>query len=142
MSATVFQQVSEWLTQRGREDWIAAEGTGRLELCEQWRDVSLRYGDESPPALGCLLALAQCAWGCDEWRRLTIEVAGAGWCVIVRNGRHRPSGRARPGWDLDHVAHPRYLNSVGPLGANEFATYGLALAAALLAAPPPQEATP
>jgi hypothetical protein len=84
---------------------------------------------------GEMLAVVRKAWGCDEWRRLTIEVAGAGWCVIVRNGRHRPPSRARPGWDLDPFAHPRYRGEVGPFGTNEFATEGLALAAALLAAP-------
>jgi hypothetical protein len=85
--------------------------------------------------LGCLLQLVREAWGCDEWRRVTIEPAGAGWCVVVRNGRHRPPSRSTPGWDLDRHAHPRYRDVSSPLGSNEFTSESEALVAALLAAP-------
>lgn len=88
-----------------------------------------------PATLGCLEALVCEAWGCDQWRRLTVEPAGAGWCVIVRNGRHRPPSRAHPGWDLDGHAHPRYRNVMSPLGDNMFATKAEALVIALEAAP-------
>lgn len=84
--------------------------------------------------MGCLLALARRAWGCDDHRRLTIEPAGAGWCVVVRNGRHRPPSRAQPGWDLDRVAHPPYRNSPRVF-LDEYPTEEAALVAALKAAP-------
>lgn len=83
---------------------------------------------------GALLALARKAWNCDDYRRLTIEPAGAGFCVVVRNGRHRPPSRAQPGWDLDRVAHPPYRNSQRVL-LDEYPTEAAALVAALKAAP-------
>lgn len=85
--------------------------------------------------LGHALGQVQDAWGCDEWRRLTIECAGRGWCIIIRNARHRPPSRAQPGWDLDSVAHPRYRNTPGPFGNNEFPCMADALLAARRAAP-------
>ena len=74
------------------------------------------------------------AWGCDDYRCLTIDVAGAGWCVIVRNGKHRPPSRARPGWSLDAQAHP-LRGFEQPFGDNEFDTEAEALVMALESAP-------
>jgi hypothetical protein len=90
-----------------------------------------------PATLGCLLALVREAWGCDEWRRLTVEPAGECWCLVLRNARHRPPSRAHGGWDLDAVAHHRYVSEMhsGPFGRNEFALEAEALVHALEAAP-------
>lgn len=63
---------------------------------------------------GALYVLSRRAWGCDEYRRLTVETAGSGWCVILRNGRHRPPSRAQPSWVLDALVHPPYMNMAGP----------------------------
>jgi len=86
---------------------------------------------------GVLLALVREAWGCDAWRRLTVEPAGGEWCIVLRNGRHRPPSRAGASWELDAVAHPRYVSEMhsGPFGRNEFALEAEALVAALEAAP-------
>lgn len=84
--------------------------------------------------MGCIVALVREAWGCDEWRRLTVEPAGAGWCVVLRNGRHRPPSRARPGWDLDKHAHRFWPGFHGPLAVMECATEAELLLAALEAA--------
>ena len=126
--------MSQWLRAHG---WFDVGDEARRALAKQWAETSRVYGEDSEAALGCLLGLARKAWGCDEHRRLTVEVAGSGWCVIVRNGRHRPPSRAMPGWDLDPICHPRYRNVQGPFGDNEFTTERLALAAALQAAPEP-----
>jgi hypothetical protein len=56
---SIHHRVQAWLVQRGREQWIIAGGPARLLLCETWRAVSLRYGEDSPPALGCILALVR-----------------------------------------------------------------------------------
>lgn len=53
---TTYHRVCAWLL--GREAWLA-EDAERFRLAEQWREVALRYGDESPAALGCLLALVR-----------------------------------------------------------------------------------
>jgi hypothetical protein len=87
-----------------------------------------------PATVGCLLFLVREAWGCDAFRRLTVEPAGAGWCCILRNGRHRPPSRAHAGWDLDPVAHSRYRDVPSKLGG-EFPTEVAALLAALQRAP-------
>jgi hypothetical protein len=52
-------------------------GSERLELCEQWRDVSDIYGADSNPALGCLLALVREAWGDEKWIDVSIDPTGA-----------------------------------------------------------------
>jgi hypothetical protein len=61
---TVIEQVQRWLV--AREQWIVDGGPDRLKLCETWREVAMRYGDESPPALGCIEhGLLPAAWpGC------------------------------------------------------------------------------
>lgn len=125
-------RVNAWLASRA--EWLDASEQ-RQQLRAQWHAVTLAFGAESAAASGVLLGLVREAWGCDAWRRLTIEPAGAGWCIVLRNGRHRPPGRAHAGWELDRIAHPRYLGESGPLGANEFATEADALLAALEAAP-------
>jgi hypothetical protein len=85
---SIHHRVQAWLVQRGREQWIIAGGPDRLELCETWRAVSLRYGDESPPALGCLLALVREARNdltlvTDFWREVQDPVA---WAVVQQRG--------------------------------------------------------
>lgn len=98
-----------------------------------WTDADALPDLDDAATLGWLLALVREVWRCDEYRRLTIEPAGAGWCIIVRNGRHRPPSRARPSWDLDKTAHP--LRGIPPpFGDNDFATEAEALVTALEAA--------
>ena len=105
------------------------------ETCD-WRLASELLPDlDDAATLGCLLALVREAWICDEWRRLTVEPAGKGWTVILRNARHRPPSRASGGWNLDAKMHPRYSGEVGPLGLNEFPSEAAALVAALLGSP-------
>jgi hypothetical protein len=100
-----------------------ADGTAAYKVNSWPPDLS------DPATLGCLLALVREAWGCDDWRRLTIEPAGAGWCIAVRNGRHRPPSRARPlpgrAWEV----------CMGARGLALCATEAEALVAALEAAP-------
>lgn len=104
-----------------------------------WARVSAKWMSglpdlTDPPTLRCLLELVREAWGCDGFRRLGVEPAGRGCCVVVRNGRHRPPSRSQGGWDLCKQAHPpRGLPQ--PFGRNVFDTEAEALVAALEAAP-------
>lgn len=86
---------------------------------------------EDPATLGCLRKLVEDAWGASPSRRVTVEPAGAGWRVVVRNARHSSYSKAHPGWDLDCIAHP--LQSVPQ--PYEFPTEIEALIVALKNAP-------
>ena len=129
-----------WVRVSERPEHIAAlnerAGDDEVPVSELLHAIRVLLPDlDDPATLGCLLALVREAWGCNEWRRLTIEPAGEGWCVVLRNARHRPPSRARGGWDLDPIAHPRYKDIVGPFGANDFDSETEALVSALECAP-------
>lgn len=89
---------------------------------------------DDPLTAASVLILARAAWGCDAYRRLTIEPAGAGYCLVLRNARHKPPSRAQPGWDLDPVSHPRYRDVLSPW-APEYPSELEAALAALETAP-------
>ena len=108
------------------------QGAMRLQDGEGYHRDSDAWPDFRDPAtFGCLLVLTREAWGVNEWRRLTVEPAGDSWCIVLRNGRHRPPSRSIPAWDLDTSITPRYRGVKGALGENFFPTEAEALAKAL-----------
>jgi hypothetical protein len=79
---TLRERVDAWLRQRGADGWVEQGGVARLELCEQWREVSTKYGPDSNPARGCLLALVREAWGEPELH-LQYSKSAHTWSVVV-----------------------------------------------------------
>lgn len=114
--------------------WVIHENADMPLACLTDLD-SLHSPDETDGAtVGALLAAVREAWKCDDYRRLTIDLAGDGFWVVLRNGWHRPPSRARAGWILDPVLHPRYMNVPRPL-ADKYPSEWAALMAAWEAAP-------
>jgi hypothetical protein len=113
-SPHIYAQVSRWLRERDADGWILAGGAHRRLLVEQWRDVVLRYGDESPPACGVLLALVREAYAEPSIYACTMR-----------------TGPDTFEWIVTWWGAPGCI-ARGP-------TEGLALAAALMAAPQQQE---
>jgi hypothetical protein len=72
---TIDERVSSWI--RGRGDWFNSDHRRRLR--DQWRDVAYRYGAESGPGTGCLLALVRAAWD-DRYAHAEPNEDGE-WCV-------------------------------------------------------------
>jgi hypothetical protein len=107
---SIWQDVNDWMLQRGRDD-----GDEFVQLCGLWVDVALRYGDDSSPACGCLIALVRKAWGDEYEIRISIEADGAEVSIY---------------WS---ALYP--TSGVGFVKEFLYETLGLALAAALLAAP-------
>lgn len=146
----MYRAIAESLVQSPRWRWVPGmmDVTGRRVYAidaNTGRPLGVLGDDCSPipnaipdladfATIGCLLMLVREAWGCDEYRRLTLEPAGKGWCCILRNGRHRPPSRAKGGWDLDGVAHSRYTSIPSILGI-PYNSEVEALSAALQSAP-------
>ena len=149
MTREIVARVDAWIEARTRKGAPSASNLA-YALMAAWSDARMSWRcaglagntEERVAALaaslrGILLDLVRDAWGCDQWRRLTVEPAGGGWCIVLRNGRHRPPSRAQEGWTLDPAVHMRYVSEIdrGPFGRNEYATEDEALACALEAAP-------
>lgn len=115
MTGAVYAQVSEWLRDRG---WSVLSDH-RGHLAGMWFDVEEQHGCESPPASGVLLALVREAYG--PKCRVGVFTYEDGSTLI-------------------HIHDDKGLAHGDGLDAH--VTLGLALAAALLAAPSKQEPPP
>lgn len=84
VSARITEQVQAW--RQTRRAWLRATEE-RAQLDDAWVDCSTRYGADSPPACGCLLALVREAWGPNYEIRVSIEADGVAvslyWSALV-----------------------------------------------------------
>jgi len=139
MKEYVIERVSAWVsvnhhispTLTVTWEWLCS---GRVNIMNG-QDSRLMLEGIDHSLSGILLQLARRTCGCDEWRRLTVEPAGKGWCICLRNARHRPPSKSSGGWDLDKEIVPAYLGQDGLLGRNEFDTEEEALLAVLEVSP-------
>lgn len=101
-------------------------------LASQWRECCARYGEESPAALGCLLALVREAWG-DDGACPYRYADNPFWGLVIATGT--PPQRMSD-WALrTKIIRGEHRSLVPFNGASEAGVLVAALEAALEAAP-------